>query len=141
MTGVLNKTARQLDLRGRDASGIVHVTLNPGFNFIDDDTLAVVLLNKHNAVLADEGAIVIGVRKTAVDEDLERAAAAAEAEANTLKKPTTPAAVVNVTPSKDPNAELTTADINPATGKKFTTKELKALATATPAADSLDLED
>ena len=25
MTGVINKTARQLDLRGRDASGIVHV--------------------------------------------------------------------------------------------------------------------
>lgn len=139
MTGVLNKTARQLDLRGRDASGIVHVTLNPGFNFIDDDTLAVVLQNKHNEVLVDSGAIVIGVRKTAADESLERAAEAADAGANTLKKPATPAAVVDVAASKDPNAATPTAgDINPATGKKFTAKELKA---ATAAADSLDLED
>lgn len=139
MTGVLNKTARQLDLRGRDASGIVHVTLNPGFNFIDDDTLAVVLQNKHNEVLVDSGAIVVGVRKTAADESLERAAEAADAGANTLKKPATPAAVVDAATNKDPNAATpTTGDINPTTGKKFTAKELKA---ATAAADSLDLED
>lgn len=141
MTGIINKTARQLDMRGRDASGIVHVTLNPGFNIVDDDTWAVLLKNKHNEVLVDSGAVVAGVRKTAADEDLERAAAAAEAEANTLKKPATPAAVVNATPSKDPNAELTTADINPETGKKFTAAQLKALKAAAPAADSLDLED
>jgi len=140
MTGVINKTARQLDLRGRDASGIVHVVLNPGFNIVDDATWTTLMLNKHNEVLVDGGSIVAGTRKTAADEELERAAAALDAQTNTLARPANPAAVVAAPESKDPNATvaLTTADTNPATGKKFTAKELKALPTST---DTLDLGD
>lgn len=119
MTGVINKTARQLDLRGRDASGIVSVTLNPGFNVVDDNTWKVVSENKHVAVLIDEGALIAGTKKTKADEDLEREALARDAQVSTRDKPAAAAAVVQTEPSKDPN-------INPETGKPFTKAQLKA---------------
>jgi hypothetical protein len=137
MAGIINKTARQIDVRGRDASGIVHATLNPGFNVVDDEAWAAIIKNKHVGVLIDGGALIAGVKKTAEELDLERAAADAEAKAiNELQKPDNPAAVVQTTPTKDPNAVPTKNDINPATGKKYTAKELAALQ---PSDDALDL--
>ncbi len=120
MTGILNKTARQLDLRARDASGIVHVTLNPGFNVVDDETWKILLTNKHNQILVDEGAVVAGTKKTKADVDAEREAAEREALANTHAAPDAAAGVVVTEEvSKDPN-------INPATGKAWTKKEKAA---------------
>ena len=120
MTGIINKTARQLDLRGRDSSGIVHVTLNPGFNIVDDETWKVLMQNKHVSILVDEGAIVAGTRKTKADVDAENELAEREKAANTLAIPTAAAGVVQTeTESKDPN-------INPETGKAWTKKELAA---------------
>lgn len=121
MTGLINKTARQLDLRSRDAGGLIHVVLNPGFNIVDDDTWEKLLQNKHNQVLVDEGAIVAGAKKTKVDEDAEREQAAREASLEQVDKPTAAAAVVPVKEeSKDPN-------INPETGKPYTAAQLKKL--------------
>lgn len=120
MTGIINKTARQLDLRGRDATGIVSVTLNPGFNIVDDETWKVLMDNKHVSILVDEGAIVAGTKKTKADVDAEREAAEREALANTRKAPEAAAGVVPVEEvNKDPN-------INPATGKAWTKKEKAA---------------
>jgi len=120
MTGIINKTARQLDLRGRNAAGIVHVTLNPGFNIVDDETWKILLANKHVAILEAEGAIVVGARKTKADVDAERELADREKVANSLVIPTAAAGVVPTeTESKDPN-------INPETGKAWTKAQLKA---------------
>lgn len=119
MTGVINKTARQLDLRGRDASGIVQKTLNPGFNVVDDETWKVLMENKHNSVLVDEGAIIAGTKKTKSDEDLEREALARDAQVSTREVPEAAAGVVATETSKDPN-------INPETGKAWTKAQLKA---------------
>ncbi len=131
MTGVINKTARQLDLRGRDSSGIVHKTLNPGFNVVDDETWKVLMQNKHVSVLVDEGAIVAGTKKTKADEDMEREAAARLSQVSTRETPNAAAGVVSTEKSKDPN-------INPQTGKPFTKAQLKARADSGTGAD-LDL--
>lgn len=140
MTGIVNKTARQLDLRGRDMSGIVHVTLNPGFNIVDDETWKVLSENKHVGILIDGGAIVAGTKKSKEEADAERELAERQAagDANTLVPPENPAAVVKTADkAKDPNApKLTTKDKNPETGKNYTKAELTALQSD----DSLSLE-
>lgn len=119
MTGVINKTARQLDMRALDNGQPVHVVLNPGFNIVDDETWKVLLTNKHNQVLLDEEAIVAG-KKRKEDVEAEQEAAANEAKANQLGAPTGAAGVVKTeAESKDPN-------INPETGKAWTAKEKKA---------------
>lgn len=133
MTGVVNKTARQLDLRSRDSSGIVHVVLNPGFNIVDDDTWAKLLGNKHNQVLVDEGAIIEGASRSKADKEVQDEIDARNAELDTLKKPEAAAGVVPVEEgAKDPN-------INPATGKPYTAAQLKKLKAEQGSAD-LDLE-
>lgn len=119
MTGLINKTARQLDLRGRDSSGIVHVVLNPGFNIVDDDTWAILLQNKHNKVLVDEGAIIEGASRTKADVEAQAEIDARNAELDTVKKPDAAAGVVPTDETaKDPN-------INPETGKAYTKAQLK----------------
>lgn len=120
MTGVINKTARQLDMRGLDNGQPVHVVLNPGFNIVDDETWKVLLTNKHNQVLVDEEAIIVGAKKRKEDVEAEQELAAREAAANKLGTPDAAAAVVRTeTESKDPN-------INPTTGTAWTAKDKKA---------------
>lgn len=133
MTGLINKTARQLDLRSRDASGIVHVVLNPGFNIVDDDTWAKLLQNKHNQVLVDEGAIIEGASRTKADVEAQAEIDARNAELDSVAKPEGAAGVVAVEEgAKDPN-------INPETGKPYTKAQLKKLAAEQGSTD-LDLE-
>lgn len=130
MTGVINKTARQLDMRALENGQPVHVVLNPGFNIVDDETWKVLLTNKHNQVLVDEEAIIVGAKKRREDVEAEQEAAAREAAANKLGTPEAAAGAVKTDEqSKDPN-------INPATGKAWTKAEQKANAAK---ADNLDL--
>lgn len=141
MTGVINKAARQIDLRGRDSSGIVRVTLNPGFNIVDDETWAVLQKNKHNTILVDEGVLVAGTRKTKEEADFEREVAEKQAntDPNALVKPDQAASLVKTdTVTKDPNVDYD--GINPATGKKFTAAEKKAGKAKAAQDDNLSLE-
>jgi septal ring-binding cell division protein DamX len=128
MAGIINKLARQLDLRGRDASGIVHVVLNPGFNIVDDATLKVLMENKHNQVLVDEGALIVGAKKRREDVEAEQEQAARDAATSTMPTPAAAAAAVRTdVVSKDPN-------VNAETGEPVTKAEQKAAEKA--AADS-----
>lgn len=138
MTGIINKAARQIDMRGRDASGIVSRTLNPGFNIVDDDTWAILMKNKHNSILVDEGVIVAGTKRTREEEEFERQVRESNdrADENALKVPAAAAGLTKSAPtSKDPNVDLN--GINPQTGKKYTNKEKRELQASD---DSLSLE-
>lgn len=99
MAGVQNKAARQIDLRGRrpgaigDAA-ICCVTLNPGFNVVDDKDLDLCMKNPHNRILEDEGVIVVGARRTREDELVAREVEAREKDAFELQKPRAAASLV-----------------------------------------------
>lgn len=102
MAGVQNTTARAIDLRGRRPGvrgdrAICTVTLNPGFNVVDDEELKLCMANKLNQTLLDNKVIVVGAIMTRQDaallSDVRRAA-----EEDALIRPR---AVASLTPNVD----------------------------------------
>lgn len=73
MAGVINKTERQIDLRGRrpglrGEAAICRVSLNPGFNVVNDADLQLCLKNPLTQPLLDGGVIVMNALKTREDD-------------------------------------------------------------------------
>lgn len=73
MAGVINNTARQIDLRGRGAlpngnSVILRATLNPGFNVVKDEVWDIVCSNPHTKVLLQLKTIEGNAKITREDE-------------------------------------------------------------------------
>lgn len=103
MAGVHNKAARQIDLRGRvpgriGAAAICRITLNPGFNIVDDREMAICLKNKPTQDLIDGGVVVVGVLRTREDELVAMEVANHEKQIHTLAKPT---AAASLLPDRD----------------------------------------
>lgn len=73
MAGVINNSARQIDLRKRAKlpnghSGIVRITLNPGFNVVDNEKWDIVCQSPHTKVLLSMNTIVGNAKITREDE-------------------------------------------------------------------------
>jgi len=92
MAGIQNNAARQIDLRGRrpgqiGANAICCITLNPGFNVVEDADLDLCLKNRHVTTLIDAKVIVVGVRRTRLDEALQRDVDKVGIDPKELRKP------------------------------------------------------
>lgn len=70
MTGVINHTARQYNLKGKVGDKIVVVRLKPGFNVVDDEEWGAVSKIKFTKNLKDSGRIDFG-KKSLDDKELD----------------------------------------------------------------------